>query len=132
DGYKYLQASDVRRQVREAPSENASVGRYPKPFSNHEALSLSSKAPHREFPLTPTPGTSSNSARNYRGGDPGPVRAVYNDRDRSSVDVAYHDPNGAPVGPRNGRANPSTPYAMAKYRESPTYTDTSECKHSRR
>jgi hypothetical protein len=69
---------------------------------------------------------SSRTPPNYRGGDPGPVRAVYNPNDRASVDVVYHDPRGAPVGPRNGRAHPSTPYEMAKYYPSPTYTDPSK------
>ncbi|KAK3308015.1 uncharacterized protein B0T15DRAFT_508533 [Chaetomium strumarium] len=131
--FKYLKASDVRRQAQQAPAQNASVGRYPKPFANHEKLNLTSQGPHKEFPLSPSPGASTSTSgkppSNYRGGDPGPVRAVYSD-DRKSVDVVYHDPNGAPVAPRKGRAKPSTPYAMAKYRESPTYADTSNVKPS--
>ena len=98
------------------------MGGYPKTFNNGEGLNLSSRRPHTEFPLTPSDGRSGNA---YRGGDPGPVRAFYNNGDRNTVDVGFHDQREAPRGPRDGSAHARTPYTRADHYPAPTRVDTS-------
>ena len=133
DDYKYLTASDVRRQVSEAPKHDYSVaGSYPKPFHNlpsgagsdRTTLSLSSNPPRKEFPIKPSNGVT---GRNYTGGNPGEVRAFYNVGDRSRFDVGYKDDSAAPTAPRGEGRHARRPFALATYHggEGPTYTDTS-------
>lgn len=127
--YKYLQASDVRRQVRQAPPQHRSTGKYPQPYGNRPPLPLSAAPPYTEYPIVPSPRDGSAPC-NYTGGNPGPVRAFYNNDDRERFDVGYHDPNRPPVAPRNGRSHASTPYSLAEYRPAPTYTNTSDIRRS--
>lgn len=122
--YQYLQASDVRRQVQEAPTNIRSVGAYPKTYHNQPPEPLRAQPPFREYPVVPSPANGS-PAGNYTGGNPGPTRAFYNNNDRSTFDVGYHDSTRAPLGPRNGRAHTNTPYSLAKYVPAPDFIDTS-------
>lgn len=121
--YKYLQASDVRRQVQQAPSYEQPV--YPKKYWNKPPLPLQAQPPYKEFPIVPSPRNGSAS-RNYVHPDPpGPVRAFYNDGDRSKFDVGFHDEKEPPRGPREGRPYMDSPFSLAPYLPAPTYTDTS-------
>ncbi|KAK6829501.1 hypothetical protein PG987_010085 [Apiospora arundinis] len=117
--FKYLQASDVRRQVQQAPKEMKSAGIYPRYYGNKPYQPLSSPAPHREFPIAPSP-QPGEAPRNWQPGrKPGPVRAFYNEQDRSQFDVGYHDPSRPPTGPQNGAAEVKRPYSLATYHPGP-------------
>ncbi|KAK8075342.1 hypothetical protein PG997_010005 [Apiospora hydei] len=129
--YIYLQASDVRRQVQQAPSAQRSVGKYPGNYNNNPPLPLSSKTPRREFPINPSPAPG-ETPRNYQGGQPGPIRAFYNDQDRTKFDVGYKDASKPPRGPRNGSAHPNLNYSLATYHPAPTVTDTSKAKKAKK
>ena len=125
--YEYLEASDVRRQVREAPSRPSRRNPYPKYYGNKPPLDLQAQPPYREYPVVPTP-TSASSRRNYgeHRANPGPVRAFYNenDRDRGGFDVGFHDARLPTTGPRDGAEDRRSHFSLATYREAPTYTDT--------
>ncbi|KAK6860442.1 hypothetical protein PG995_004078 [Apiospora arundinis] len=111
--YKYLQASDVRRQVQKAPSRPKSVG------------------PHREFPIVPSP-KPGEPGRKWKGkSEPGPVRAFYNENDRTQFDVGYHDKTRAPLGPQNGRKHQNTPFSLATYHPAPVNIDTANVKKNK-
>ncbi|KAK7983546.1 hypothetical protein PG989_010948 [Apiospora arundinis] len=117
--FKYLQASDVRRQVQQAPKEMKSAGIYPRYYGNKPYQPLSSPAPHREFPIAPSP-QPGEAPRNWQPGrKPGPVRAFYNEQDRGQFDVGYHDPSRPPTGPQNGAAEVKRPYSLATYHPGP-------------
>ncbi|KAF6820948.1 hypothetical protein CSOJ01_00383 [Colletotrichum sojae] len=86
--YKHLLASDVRRQVRQAPEYLHAQGKYPEVYENREPLQLQAEAPLTSHPIVPSP------PRNWRSTNrPGPVRAVYNSNNREEFDVIYHDKN---------------------------------------
>ncbi|KFH40801.1 hypothetical protein ACRE_085040 [Hapsidospora chrysogenum ATCC 11550] len=125
--YEYLEASDVRRQVREAPSRPSRRNPYPRYYGNKPPLDLQAQPPYREYPIVPTP-TSASSRRNYgeHRANPGPVRAFYNenDRDRGGFDVGFHDARLPTTGPRDGAEDRRSHFSLATYREAPTYTDT--------
>ncbi|OTA92449.1 hypothetical protein M434DRAFT_12379 [Hypoxylon sp. CO27-5] len=120
--YQYLAAADVRRQVREAPLALNSSGRYPSIYHNKPPLPLRSQPPYREFPIVPSP-QGGSAPGNYRYDKPGPVRAFYNDNNRTQFDVGYHDPNRATRGPRDGREFADTHFSLAQYHPAPTYTN---------
>ncbi|KAK6065698.1 hypothetical protein SCUP234_12459 [Seiridium cupressi] len=120
--YRYLEASDVRRQVREAPSIDRSVGGYPKTYHNQPPQPLRAQQPYKEYPIVPSPQGGSAPGNHRAGRRPGPVRAFYNDADRTKFDVGYHDANSAPAGPRDGREFMNTNYSLGKYYPAPTYT----------
>lgn len=91
--YKHLLASDVRRQVREAPDYLHAQGKYPEAYENREPLHLQAQTPFTSHPIVPSPRTGS-PPRNWRSTNrPGPVRAVYNSTNRETFDVIYHDKN---------------------------------------
>ncbi|UQC89629.1 uncharacterized protein CLUP02_15160 [Colletotrichum lupini] len=52
---------------------------------------------------------------------PGPVRAFYNENDRSTFDVGYKDVTLAPRGPRNGRQHGNSNFSLATYHPAPTH-----------
>jgi hypothetical protein len=125
--YKYLEASDVRRQVQEAPSTPSSKTKYPVKYHNNSPLPLRAQPSYKEFPVVPSPHQGSTPV-NYVHGEPGPVRAFYDENDLSEFDVGFHDPQKPPLGPRNGKPYPNRPYTLATYRPAPTYIDTSTIK----
>jgi hypothetical protein len=82
---------------------------YPRGHRGHEhkrgEYSLTASSPWVEFPIL-------NGSHIWTPGqDPGPVRAIYNDRDRSTFDVVYHDP----AAPRNHRGK-FHPFTKGRYR----------------
>ncbi|KAK4233104.1 hypothetical protein C8A03DRAFT_19748 [Achaetomium macrosporum] len=77
------------------PLWHAAANRYPKRHCGHEQrnghYSLTARGPWVEFPVL-------NGSHIWTPGEaPGPVRAIYNDANRSIFDVVYHDP----AAPRN-------------------------------
>ncbi|KAI1759617.1 hypothetical protein GGR53DRAFT_132735 [Hypoxylon sp. FL1150] len=102
DSYRFLKASEVRRQVEAIPdkkqrlpppqgstSKRRQLSRYPETFKNSEGINLQSPKPLKEYPLTSEPGQNwvqkvSDTADK--------VRAVYNPYDKSHFDVVYHNP----------------------------------------
>ncbi|KAK1465877.1 hypothetical protein CMEL01_11869 [Colletotrichum melonis] len=126
---RYYQASDVRRQVREAPAGLAAQRHYPRVYHNQPPLPLSSAPPYREFPIVPSPQDGS-TPKNFTRSDPtpGPVRAFYNENDRSTFDVGYKDVTLAPRGPRNGRQHGNSNFSLATYHPAPTHVDCSSVK----
>lgn len=99
DPARYLKASEVRRQVQEAPdkrirlppgpgSTRSNLAAYPSTFKNTEKLPVQSKTPRQEYPVF--------SAGSWDPAQPntmGAARAIYKNSDRATLDVAYHDPN---------------------------------------
>jgi hypothetical protein len=116
----------VRRQVKEAPPRTRAHGKYPAVFHNDEKLPLSSKGTHFEFPIKPSSGVVAGSSGFQGGGPPGPVRAFYNNRDRTTFNIGFKDSSKPPRGPRNGRPEPNLPYSLGIYHPAPTFTDTSK------
>lgn len=121
--YKYLKASDVRDQVARIPLQNlpshSENGKeeYPKHFQNHEGLPLSAKPPYTEFPIVPSE-RSQETFNIYLGRDTmdsGPVRALYNENDMDTFDVAFHDPTKKKHVKRNGRKAKHHPFSLAVY-----------------
>ncbi|KAJ5014761.1 hypothetical protein K4K57_001070 [Colletotrichum sp. SAR 10_99] len=100
--YEHLNAADIRRQVRQAPSEPRSRGHYPHQYNNRPPLPLQSERDWVEFPMKPSP-SKGDRGNNYTGGKPGPICAIYNDADREVFDVAYHDKTRSLPQPKNGR-----------------------------
>ncbi|KAI1389651.1 uncharacterized protein F4822DRAFT_427992 [Hypoxylon trugodes] len=121
--YRYLQAADVRRQVQQAPPTLYSTrGRYPVEHYNEPPKPLSAQQPWWEYPIVPSPQNGSAPGNYGSSSRPGPVRAFYNNGDRSRFDVGYHDLNEAPLGPRRDKAFPNTPYTLGQYHPAPTYS----------
>ncbi|KAI1634985.1 hypothetical protein F4809DRAFT_642939 [Biscogniauxia mediterranea] len=103
DAYRFLKASEVRRQVQAAPdkkqrlppppgstSKRQNLSKYPETFKNvPENINLQAPRPHKEYPLTAEPGQ--NWVQRVSG-TADKVRAVYNPHDRSRFDVVYHNP----------------------------------------
>ncbi|KAH0432386.1 hypothetical protein CcaCcLH18_06466 [Colletotrichum camelliae] len=100
--YDHLNAADIRRQVRQAPSEPYSRGLYPHEYGNKPPLPLQAEPRWTEFPMKPSP-SKGDRGNNYTGGKPGPVRAIYNDDDREVFDVAYHDKTRPGRKSKNGK-----------------------------
>ncbi len=81
----------VRLQVLDAPPRSP-LTRYPKFHIGLEHwgrdYKLRARLPWVEFPIL-----NNRTGRVWTRGDPpGPVRAVYNDTDRTKFDIIYHDP----------------------------------------
>ncbi|AEO59740.1 hypothetical protein MYCTH_96108 [Thermothelomyces thermophilus ATCC 42464] len=98
-----IPARSVREQVRAAPSPgDPGDAQYPKYHGGYEhwehIYKLRSKPPWVEFPIL----THRNGRIWTQGQPPGPVRAVYNNADRSKFDVVYHDRSAARRGVDNG------------------------------
>ncbi|KAI1460135.1 hypothetical protein F4805DRAFT_455074 [Annulohypoxylon moriforme] len=103
DDYRFLKASEVRRQVQAAPdkkqrlpprpgstSKRRVLSTYPETFRNlPEKLNLQAPKPHKEYPLTADPGQ--NWVEKVSG-TADKVRAIYSPHDRSQFDVVYHNP----------------------------------------
>jgi hypothetical protein len=128
--YRHHQASDVRRQVEEAPRQDGQRSSlYPKEYHNNPPQPLSARGPYSEYPIRPSPRDGA-APSNYTSGCPGPVRAFYNNDSRSEFDVGYHDSFLPPRGPRNGREHPNSNYSLASYHPGPDYTDNSTYRRS--
>ncbi|KAK7984723.1 hypothetical protein PG988_002345 [Apiospora saccharicola] len=113
--YTYLEASDVERQVLEAPTRRQSQGGYPKAYRNDPPLPLSSPGPHLEYPIVPSPRLGQAGVNYQRGSAPGPVRAIFNETDRSRFDVGFHDDTKAPPRPQKGKGYQNSPFSLATY-----------------
>ncbi|KAK8122650.1 hypothetical protein PG984_011320 [Apiospora sp. TS-2023a] len=113
--YAYLEASDVERQVLEAPTRIRSHGVYPKPYRNDPPLPLSSPGPHLEYPVVPSPRPGQAGANYRRGSAPGPVRAIFNENDRSRFDVGFHDDKKARSRSQKWERYPNSPFSLATY-----------------
>jgi hypothetical protein len=99
DQERYLRASEVRRQVDEAPhkrvrvpaasgsSARAGLAKYPRTFKNKEDLPLQSKTPRQEYPVLAS-GSWDPTVRDSAG----KARAIYGQNNRTAFDVVYHDP----------------------------------------
>ncbi|KAI8280042.1 hypothetical protein K4K60_005181 [Colletotrichum sp. SAR11_57] len=101
--YDHLNAADIRRQVRQAPSEHYSRGLCPHEYGNKPPLPLQAEPRWSEFPMKPSP-SKGDRGNNYTGGNPGPVRAIYNDDNREVFDVAYHDKTRPGRKSKNGKS----------------------------
>nr|OQO24654.1 hypothetical protein B0A51_08553 [Rachicladosporium sp. CCFEE 5018] len=88
--YRTLHAATARAQVASAPARQPRQG-YPKTFDNREELTFQSKPPYREFPTTAQKSTDYGHDSYKSGAKPGPLRAIYNNSDRSAFEVAYHN-----------------------------------------
>ncbi|KEZ44243.1 hypothetical protein SAPIO_CDS3186 [Scedosporium apiospermum] len=118
---KYFQASDVRRQVQQAPTTPRRFVKYLNRYHNGPRPLLHARRPFKEYPIAPSHQNGS-APGNFVCGDPGPVRAFYSESDRSEFDIGYREP---PRGLRKGKKHPDAPYSLASYHPAPTYTDTS-------
>lgn len=104
DPERHLRASDVSRQVQQAPNKRQRVpppppapgsaparsylSKYPETFKDKEKTKgLQSKTPRKEYPIIPGPGNWVPGVS----GTADKVRAVYNNNDRTTFDVVYHD-----------------------------------------
>jgi len=72
--------------------EQAQRQKYPKVHVGHEhwkkKYKLRARQPWVEFPIL-----NNRDGRHWTGEDhPGPVRAIYTEKDRKKFDVVYHDP----------------------------------------
>lgn len=89
-GRTWHYARDVRAQVQaERPEIPASKRGYPSRYVNraHDVPNLTVAKPYTHVPITP------GQFRPYKRSDwLGAHRAVYNDKDRTKVEVMYHDP----------------------------------------
>ncbi|KAI0393694.1 hypothetical protein F5Y17DRAFT_431456 [Xylariaceae sp. FL0594] len=115
--YRFFEASDVRRQVAEAPSgDYYTEGAYPRPFSPppSSGLRLRAQPPYREYPLIPSSSFAGGAGTGYRSDihRPGPVRVFYNDDDRTRFDVGYQT---------TSRGEGRTRYNLAVYHPAPTF-----------
>ncbi|KAI8162297.1 hypothetical protein K4K49_000888 [Colletotrichum sp. SAR 10_70] len=128
--YRFLLASDVRRQVRQAPSYHGGNHGYPHQYFNRERLPVRSEAPRYEHPIMPSPGEG-REPDNWRPGlIPGPVRAIYNEDDRTVFEVGYHERSAAPSGPHVGARQSNTPFRLARYHPTVDYRDEDENRRS--
>jgi hypothetical protein len=98
DPARYIRASEARRQVLEAPdkrprlpaetSKRGKLASYPETFKNREKLPLQAQSPWKEYPVMPSgswdPATGKHGVK--------ATRAIYNNGDRGTFDVIYHDP----------------------------------------
>ncbi|KAI1403052.1 hypothetical protein F4819DRAFT_485014 [Hypoxylon fuscum] len=96
---KWIKAKDARQQVAEAPATRPRIpdskkkirGQYPKNTGNKkdsENFLFESMKPRKEFPILQGEG------KKHPGyGDPGAIRAVYNNNDREKFNVVYHSSN---------------------------------------
>ncbi|KAJ0290072.1 hypothetical protein COL940_001177 [Colletotrichum noveboracense] len=124
--YRFLLASDVRRQVRQAPSYHGGNHGYPHQYFNRERLPVRSEAPRYEHPIMPSPGEG-RELDNWRPGlIPGPVRAIYNEDDRTVFEVGYHERSAAPSGPHVGARQSN----LARYHPTVDYRDEDENRRS--
>jgi len=117
-----MKASEVRRQVQQAPdkrqrlpppegskSSRSYLSKYPETFKNkpENFTNLQSKTPRKEYPLVAEPG------KNWVPRASGPaekVRGVYNSNDRNKIDVVYHNAKES----KDTAAN----FSLANYRPS--------------
>ncbi|KAE9575565.1 hypothetical protein CGCF415_v001352 [Colletotrichum fructicola] len=128
--YRFLLASDVRRQVRQAPSYHGGNRGYPHQYFNRERLPVRSEASRYEHPIMPSPGEG-RELDNWRPGlIPGPVRAIYNEDDRTVFEVGYHERSAAPSGPHVGARQSNTPFRLARYHPTVDYRDEDENRRS--
>ncbi|OTA86371.1 hypothetical protein M434DRAFT_155512 [Hypoxylon sp. CO27-5] len=102
DAYRFLKASEVRRQVQAAPdkkqrlppppgstSKRRNLSKYPETFKNlPERIDLQAPRPHKEYPLTADPGQNWVQRESATADK---VRAIYSPHDRSKFDVVYHN-----------------------------------------
>ncbi|KAI2783469.1 hypothetical protein F4815DRAFT_442338 [Daldinia loculata] len=96
DPYHYLNAAEVRRQAKDAPSKKAIAPaqrngetKYPQEFRNKERIQgLRSKEPRKEYPIVLGKGTWDQMST----GRSGPARVIFNPDpdDRDEFDVVYH------------------------------------------
>ncbi|CRL20535.1 Guanine-specific ribonuclease N1/T1 [Penicillium camemberti] len=105
-GRDWHYAQDVKAQAQQAPPPKPSGRGYPSHFGNKGPNPLPLSANGR---LTHTP-IKDGTSQPYKRGPPGAHRVVYNDNDRSTVNVIYHDPTkpGLP-------GSRSTQFSMASY-----------------
>ncbi|KAI8308219.1 hypothetical protein K4K61_002881 [Colletotrichum sp. SAR11_59] len=109
----FLLASDVRRQ-----------------YFNRERLPVRSEAPRYEHPIMPSPGEG-REPDNWRPGlIQGPVRAIYNEDDRTVFEVGYHERSAVPSGPHVGARQSNTPFRLAWYHPTIDYRDEDENRRS--
>ncbi|EHL00131.1 hypothetical protein M7I_3891 [Glarea lozoyensis 74030] len=111
--YWYLQASDVRRQVQQAPAKANSRGRYPVKYGNEPYQSLSAQQLFTEFPIMRSPQNGLAPTNYANGQKPGPIRAFYNEGDRMVFDVGYHDPARASECKQVEGQDEKTPFSLA-------------------
>jgi hypothetical protein len=108
DPYKYLRASEARRQVAAAParkirldpkegstSKRKNQSKYPKHFGNKENLKVQATKPDsiNEYPMVREHGGVYDQRDREA---PGPSRAVYNNHDRTKFDIVYHNEKKSP------------------------------------
>ncbi|KAK4040793.1 hypothetical protein C8A01DRAFT_15353, partial [Parachaetomium inaequale] len=111
-----IPAKSVREQVQAAPWRLPARG-YPKSHKGFEhrgnVYTLRAEPPWVEFPILNT-----RDGCGWRGDQsPGPVRAIYNDDDRGTFDVVYHDPTAERRGKHHG-------FTMAIYRPATRWNGT--------
>lgn len=86
--FERIRASDARAQVQNAPAPDHG-NTYPSEFGNIEGLIFQFAWPYQHIPVF------SGQHQSWHPRDcppPGPYRAVYNDNDRTTFDLMYHDP----------------------------------------
>lgn len=115
DPGRVVPAASARRQVAEAPHKRPRIpsqgggkrkplSDYPETIKNTEQLPLQAKSPWRGHPIVNDRPNYDPSIRNSMGG----VRGVYNNNDRNTFDVVYHDPTKSD--------DPAGNYSLANYR----------------
>ncbi|KAH8755789.1 hypothetical protein F5883DRAFT_177387 [Diaporthe sp. PMI_573] len=115
DPGRVVPAASARRQVAEAPrkrqrypskegGKRMPLSDYPEKIKNTEKLPLQAKSPWKGHPIVQDRPNYDPSIRDSMGG----VRGIYNEADRSTFDVAYHDPT-------KGK-DPRDNYSLGTYR----------------
>ncbi|KAK1754086.1 hypothetical protein QBC47DRAFT_362067 [Echria macrotheca] len=117
DPARYIKASEARRQADEALAKRArlptasgnrtKLSEYPKTYRNDEKLDLEAKSPWREYPVFSSGKWDPSSGASGAGA----ARIIYNNGDRDSFNVVYHDPK---MSDKNYKNFSVAPYRKAK------------------
>ncbi|KAK6433447.1 hypothetical protein LTR95_010379 [Oleoguttula sp. CCFEE 5521] len=90
--YRTLHAASARAQVATAPSRRPRND-YPKLYENREKIASQGMPPYSEYPIMSAKNSNWKQEKYNLGhaAQAGPLRAIYNNSDRSAFDIAYHN-----------------------------------------
>jgi hypothetical protein len=95
--HTWVRAADARTQAIGAPHPGRNGGHYPAPYMGYPnqgtPLTLQASPPIQHYPINPNgPESWDNTTL------PGQARLFYNDNNRTTIDVGYHDPRQPTAG----------------------------------